>query len=274
MQSLTHAFARHVQGKGPLMMMSFDDDWLGCGNAEHPQECLCDVVITQPTQWVNDCVNDIHMGPQICEIRGYSIPWTREQLVNYLDDLMLFQNALRGSVIMDDTPSSVPTDKSRISMETVRNTVMDHMKQDRPNIQETLNLLGISGQIFLTAVTTNQMPELKLAKWSSYLLAEFQRDIEQGKLGFREMMKKYDLTRGAFYNLKSYFVNVKQESKSGTLVSINPERQSEARVIAKRLISDGHENVKIIEQVFNETQIKYTSSAISKLRSRNSDLDS
>lgn len=150
---------------------------------------------------------------------------------------------------------------------------MEHMNQDKPNIKNVLNLLGISGQIFMTAITTNQMPELKLAKWSVYLLDEFQRDIEIGKLGFREMMKKYDLTRTSFYNLKGYFTNVKQANKSGVLVSISPERQAEARVIAKRMIVEGNENVNIIEQVFIETQIKYTSSAISKLRNRNSDLD-
>jgi hypothetical protein len=254
------------------MTEQFGDDWLGCGNAEHPQECLCDVVITHPTKWNADCVNGVHMGAQICELRDYSVPWTREQLVNYMDDLMLFQDALRGSIITSETPSWYPTDTSRVSMETIRQTVAEHMNTEKPNIQIVLDILGITGKVFMRAITCNQIPELKLAKWTSHLLSEFQRDLEENKLSFREMMRKYDLSKTSFYNLKGYFIHVLRQDASGVLVSTNPEQQAKARVVAKRLIGEGYDNKKIVESVFNETRVHYTSSAISKLRSRNSDL--
>jgi len=254
------------------MTEQFGDDWLGCGNAEHPQECLCDVVITRPTKWANDCVNHIYMGPQICELRGYSVPWTREQLVNYMDDLMKFQDALRGSIIADGSPPTFRTDTSRVSMEAIRQAVAKHMNTENPKIQEILDILGISGRVFMRAITSNNMPELKLEKWNSYLLSEFQRDLTENKLGTREMMRKYDLGKSSFYNLKGYFNRILRQNESGILVSVDPKQQAQARVVAKRLIKEGYDNKQIVESVFTETQIHYTSGAISKLRSRNSDL--
>jgi ribosomal protein S17E len=189
-----------------------------------------------------------------------------------MEDLMLFQDTLRGSIITDDTPSWYPTDTSRVSMEIIRNTVAEHMKSENPQIKVVLDLLGISGKVFMTAITCNQMSEASLAKWTSYLLSEFQRDLEENKLAFREMMRKYDISKTSFYNLKGYFVHVLRQNQSGVLVSINPEQQAQARVVAKRLIAEGQENKQIVDAVFNETRVKYTTSAISKLRSRNSDL--
>jgi predicted DNA-binding transcriptional regulator AlpA len=254
------------------MTEQFGDDWLGCGNAEHPQECLCDVVITHPTKWANDCVNHIYMGPQICELRGYSIPWTRGQLVNYMDDLMKFQDALRGSIIKNGSPPPFRTDTSRTSMEAIRQVVAEYMNKENAKIEEILDILGISGKMFMRAITVNQFPELKLAKWTSYLLGEFQRDIEENKLGVRELMKKYDIGKSCVYNLKGYFVHVLKQNSSGFLVSTDPNQQAKARVVARRLIGEGLSNKEIVESVFHETKIHYTSGAISKLRSRNSDL--
>lgn len=62
-----------------------------CGVDMHPEECLCDVVITEPTPIrVADAVDEMWMGAQLCEIRGYGRPWSNEDMVNYFADMCLF----------------------------------------------------------------------------------------------------------------------------------------------------------------------------------------
>lgn len=65
--------------------------WLGCGVAGHDDTCLCDVVINEPTPIrVKDAVNEMFMGPQVCQLRGYGRPWTSETMANYFADLCRF----------------------------------------------------------------------------------------------------------------------------------------------------------------------------------------
>ena len=249
----------------------YGDDWLGCGVPQHNRDCLCDVVIPERNEtWISDAVNDMYMGPQICELRGYSIPWTSSQFVNYLDDLKKFNDELAKSLIMDDTPLFTPNDTSRVSMEKVRNTVMQHMNQENPDIEKVLNLLGISGQVFMCAITTNRIPAEKLAKWDTALLGEFQRDLEINT-GHNEMIRKYELSKHSIYNLKRYFTRVLHKGK-GMYVSVNPDDMTAAREQARELIKLGMNNKQIINHVFAKYRVHYSSSAISKLRSRSSDI--
>jgi hypothetical protein len=59
----------------------------GCGTTSHDQHCLCDVVITHPTGWVDDAIQDMWMGQEIAKLRGYTMPWDDEDIVAYLTDL-------------------------------------------------------------------------------------------------------------------------------------------------------------------------------------------
>lgn len=63
----------------------------GCGVDMHDDECLCDVVITDPTPIVvTDAVNDMWMGAEVCKVRGYGIPWTPDTMLEYFSDLCTF----------------------------------------------------------------------------------------------------------------------------------------------------------------------------------------
>lgn len=71
--------------------MSASEEWLGCGVEGHDDTCLCDVVITEPTPIrVADAVNEMFMGRQICDLRGYGRPWTTETMLDYFSDLCTF----------------------------------------------------------------------------------------------------------------------------------------------------------------------------------------
>jgi hypothetical protein len=62
-----------------------------CGVDNHPDECLCDVVITTPVAiTIGDGVDGMWMGRQLCNTRGYALPWTPATILNYFEDLCVF----------------------------------------------------------------------------------------------------------------------------------------------------------------------------------------
>lgn len=62
-----------------------------CGVEIHPEECLCDVIITEPVPIaIHDGVDGMWMGAQLCDARGYALPWTPTTILNYFEDMCLF----------------------------------------------------------------------------------------------------------------------------------------------------------------------------------------
>lgn len=62
-----------------------------CGVAEHIDDCLCDVIITEPTPiGVFDGVHGMWMGHTLCKTRGYDAPWTTDKMLDYFTDMCTF----------------------------------------------------------------------------------------------------------------------------------------------------------------------------------------
>ncbi len=80
------------RGRKPVVLPD-----LGCGVADHDSTCLCDVIVKEPTPiGVADAVDEMWMGRQLCEIRGYGSPWTGESLADYFTDLCRFYDEWHG----------------------------------------------------------------------------------------------------------------------------------------------------------------------------------
>jgi hypothetical protein len=73
------------------------EEWIGCGISAHSPECLCDVIIRQPLPPLNevlrDGVYDLWMGKELCDLKGYCVPWTNDKILDYLTDLEKFYDA-------------------------------------------------------------------------------------------------------------------------------------------------------------------------------------
>lgn len=66
---------------------------MNCGVTEHSDDCLCDVVVHAPVSiGIKDAVDEMHMGKQLCEIRGYGRPWSTNQMLDYFTDLCTFHD--------------------------------------------------------------------------------------------------------------------------------------------------------------------------------------
>lgn len=56
----------------------------GCGQAEHPVTCLCDVKLTGTLPVADiDHVRDSWCGPKIAERYGFSAPWTADEMLDF-----------------------------------------------------------------------------------------------------------------------------------------------------------------------------------------------
>jgi hypothetical protein len=63
---------------------------IGCGVEAHDEECLCDVRVSSqevPIR-VKNLVIDFTFGEDICRLRGYTQTWERDQIINYLEDIL------------------------------------------------------------------------------------------------------------------------------------------------------------------------------------------
>jgi len=70
---------------------------INCGTEGHDEECLCDVKVSShevPIRMKN-LVTDMKFGEEICELRGYTQPWDREQIINFLEDVLKAHDTMR-----------------------------------------------------------------------------------------------------------------------------------------------------------------------------------
>lgn len=244
----------------------FSSDWLGCGVHEHGPECLCDVKITKPTPMVRDCVNDIWMGPQICDVQGYGKPWTRAKLADYLTDLGNFQAAIRAyGMVEGGIEMSTLNDTSFAGMTNLRIAVQEFLnKMPEPSIVSALQILGVTPAKFVTAITQAKIPNAET--WTIEKMEAFERDT-LARTKISTMMERYGISQGNFYRIKEYMRPVFKHHKISFQEGKSMERKS-ARNLAKKLIAEGLENSAIIAQVEAEFGIRYSSAAISKIRVR------
>lgn len=64
---------------------------MNCGNKEHSDECLCDVVVHAITPInITDGVHGMWMGAELCNTRGYDYPWTPTKILDYFTDMCTF----------------------------------------------------------------------------------------------------------------------------------------------------------------------------------------
>jgi hypothetical protein len=75
---------------------------LNCGNETHPLECLCDVIITQPTKTTATIPYDIKYGEAVCEHLGLGVPWSGADLADFFEGLAKVQDLARRPSLWGD----------------------------------------------------------------------------------------------------------------------------------------------------------------------------
>lgn len=143
----------------------------GCGIRVHDNGCLCDVVIPHPTGWVGDAVQDMWMGEEVVRMRGLTYPWTEEDILGYLGDLVYAKdNWDKASRTFELPASDRATWAGRM-----RQTLRDKLKDGTSSITVVMDELGLDMDDMNHLLFTDRRT------WTLEKLVMFERSIMSGK---------------------------------------------------------------------------------------------
>lgn len=126
-----------------------------CGVPAHAGDCLCDVIIPYRTPWIGDAVQDMWMGPEIVDLRGYDGYWTDEDILNYLGDLAFTKD----NWVRVDTGyfKPVPTKAGGTVLHTIRDEIKSRLRSMRnPSIMQVIEELGIQWDTLMKILFANK----------------------------------------------------------------------------------------------------------------------
>lgn len=68
---------------------------LNCGVAEHDEDCLCDVVVTEPVQIMDNWIRDSWMASKIVQYAGLSAPYSNEDILTLLSTQVAMRDEMQ-----------------------------------------------------------------------------------------------------------------------------------------------------------------------------------
>ena len=165
-----------------------------CGIPEHPEECLCDVVINTITPVNVTSVSNLWGGDAICNIFDLAGPWKPDNLLEFFEKLLYGYDAHRGSTtsirnirprVMERAGNETfPAYWKRIRM------VIEDTYRDSPdaNILDVLDMLNISVEEFRDCILFKRLTP----DWDRNTLVGMQEDA-RASVGQNKFSRKYGL---------------------------------------------------------------------------------
>ena len=225
------------------------ETWLGCGVSYHDDDCLCDVIITSVAPiTVRDCVNDMYMGREICDIRGYCLPWTDEKILDYFTDLVRGHDAWVDSgmrKLQDSNQGDTePTGAGRvfIGWKTTREMVRQALSgtNPKPPIELVLQALNITAEQFVSACCAGKFT------MNLETLNRFETRVLAGITSLTEVAREFSVSYEIVRNLQKYW-NIPLSPKRRN----TKERQAH-RIRMDELILQGHNPATISKILLEE----------------------
>lgn len=169
-----------------------------CGIEEHPEDCLCDVIITTPVEIMPE-INDLWMFQETAEYFDYSVPWTPDKLLDLMERIVtLHDKWIDGGYA--ETVNKNGSIAGRLNQEThfsywkrVKEAVVDHYHSTNGTIADTIKSLGLSIDEYNQAVSYNRAR--RSYSWDD--VVAIVQDVEDG-MSLYGLCKKWGLSdRGA-----------------------------------------------------------------------------
>lgn len=240
------------------------ETWLGCGVSYHDDDCLCDVIITSVAPiTVRDCVNDMYMGREICDIRGYCLPWTDEKILDYFTDLVRGHDAWVDSGMRDidyttndDTGSA--QSNTMVKWKHIRQVVRQALSgtNPKPPIELVLQALNIPAEQFVFAVTAGKFT------MNLETLNRFETRVLAGIESLTGVAREFGTTYEIVGNLYKYW-NISLSPKHR-----NTKAKQVQRVRMDELILQGHMPATISKILLEEYDYVIDRHTVSKRKSR------
>lgn len=233
-----------------------------CGVVGHDPECLCDVVITTPTEIRVDAVKGMWMGELLCEHHGYvEREWDNETMVQYLQDLLVLHDAW-----MDLGPDAfIPRSESESGADhrhynrwmKIRRVVKRALRiSPRPKIADVLRSLGVTAEEFTGAVTTSK------CVLDADQLDAFEALITDPHTTWAQVSSATGVSRHTVKTLYYYWF----DKPPALQHSSNPDAPHRVRM--KELIDKGLTNKEVLSIIDQEFGVKLSSGAITHARKR------
>lgn len=197
-------------------MFDYGDDWLGCGTEGHDVDCLCDVVLRNPLRPLDECmtdaVQDMWMARTMCEVRGYSRPWTNEKILDFLVDMRTFYDAyhessqpLAGAEQLCNVEAFVPTSNLTPiqlwhEIRAMVSACMDRFP-DEPFVA-VIQQLGLKPQDVVDAMTTRKSGP---APWDYVRVQRLDDLFCEHQVSFAAIGREFGLSEDAIRGLFKYW---------------------------------------------------------------------
>lgn len=144
---------------------------IGCGTTGHDELCLCDVVIPHPTGWVDDAIQDMWMGQELVNMRGWTTPWESDDIITYLGDLVYAKdNWARVSRTFEMPASERATWGAQM-----RQTLKDKLRAGTSSITTVMDELGLDMDDMNHILFTDRRT------WTLETLVKFEQSVLSGE---------------------------------------------------------------------------------------------
>ena len=220
---------------------------------------------------ISDGVHGMWMGRQLCEVRGYGVPWTTETMLNYFEDLCKFYDIWAESMSQVSLPNSV----SELQALDLDGDTFNKWKMIRAYVEGAYNkfpnesLMSILGRLsvsptqYLQACTTGGLP--KCFEVSDDFINEIEAYyLSQEKNVWVRMSEHFGISAHIVKNICRVF-RKRHIAKYGDVVG--------ARVYARELLNDlalctDETPTNICKEVFDRSGVEFDLSAVTKIRKR------
>lgn len=167
----------------------------GCGVIDHDNLCLCDVVIPHPTGWVDDAIQDMWMGQEIVNLRGYVTLWESDDIINYLDDLVYTK---------DNWAKFSRKKEANADPETWAGQMRHHIK--RLMADGTSSITSVMDELGLDMDDMNHILFTDRRTWTLETLVQFERTVLAGEhLTLNKLGEQFGMSYSSAERLASYW---------------------------------------------------------------------
>lgn len=221
-----------------------------CGVIGHSKDCLCDVYITEPTGWVDDAIQDMWMGQEIVNMKGYCAEWDDESILRYLQDLVFAKD--NWDRFAFDKNVSIGRSNPSVMRQEIRRRLQS---SDNPSIIQVLQELGLDEDGMRNVLFMGKR------KMTLTELAEFEQDVLTHALpSVLAFSKKYKMTRSSVETLRSYW---------GVAITRTVKPRTEAELLTDRLLMERPElSNRVIAKIVADTVGAENKPSTDKVRMR------
>lgn len=242
-----------------------------CGYRKHGSECLCDVQPLGVEIGIGDMVNDMFMGRQLCDLRGYCAPWTRNDILDYFTDLCTFYDAYaeqkKNPIIIGEFESVTMPEEMRHDKfgghTKMRHYVRAVYNQYGRTLSDTLRQLGLTADDYRSMLSRGS----RKGQPQSQMTME-KIDYLESELTKRERPPMADLTKNS--GLSEFIItNVIRDMDDRRKQLHGNVNWEEAHALMVKLSTETTmTSTKILRKVFDETGVMFDKSNPIKVRKR------